>query len=91
MVTAIVLANVQRGQVNRVAESLADQEGIAEVYSVSGRYDLIAIIRVKDNDAMANLVTDAIANTDGITHTETMLAFQAFSRHDLDSMFGIGE
>lgn len=90
MVTAFVLLNVERGQINAVAERLADVAGVAEVYSVAGRYDLIAVLRVKTNEALADLVTTAIRGVNGITHTETLIAFRAYSRHDLEAMFGIG-
>jgi DNA-binding Lrp family transcriptional regulator len=90
MVNAVVLLNVQRDKVNEVAEALADMQGISEVYSVSGRYDLVAIVRVKDNDDLADTVTNHMRKVGGIISTETMLAFRAFSRHDLDSMFSIG-
>lgn len=90
MVNAIVLMNIRRGQVGATATRLAEIDGIAEVYSVGGRFDLVAILRVADNDAMAALVTNTLARIDDIQHTETLLAFQTFSRHDLDSMFAIG-
>lgn len=90
MVTSIVLINTERGSVNAVAEQIAGTEGVSEVYSVSGNYDLVAIIRVKDNDALANLVTTHLRGIEAITQTETMLAFKAFSKHDLETMFSIG-
>lgn len=90
MVTAIVLMNVERGRINTVAEDLADRAGVSEVYSVSGNYDLVALLRVPDNEAMARLVTEELADVDGIEHTETMLAFRAHSRHDLEAMFSVG-
>ena len=62
---------------------------ISEVYSVAGKYDLVAIVRVKDNDGLAELVTGKLAKLDGIKKTDTMLAFRAYSRHDLESMFSI--
>ncbi len=89
MVTAIVLLNVERGQINPVAEQLAGLTGIAEVYSVAGRYDLVAVIRVRTNDALADLVTKSIRNVAGIQHTETLIAFRAYSRHDLEAIFAI--
>ena len=89
MVTSIILINAQRTQINDVAEQLADIESISEVYSVSGRYDLIAIVRVRTNEELSELVTNELKTVDGITHTETMLAFRAYSRHDLDAMFSI--
>ena len=73
-----------------MAEKLAEMEGISEVYSVSGNYDLIAIVRVKSNDDLADLVTKKLLSIDAILKSETMLAFQAFSRHDLETMFAVG-
>jgi DNA-binding Lrp family transcriptional regulator len=89
MNTAIILLNVKRKLVNDVAEQLAGMQEISEVYSVTGQYDLICIVRVRDNDVLANLMTDKISTVKGITQTNTMLAFKAFSKHDLDSMFAI--
>ena len=90
MVTALVLLNVQRNQVNAVAEQAAGMEGVSEVYSIAGRYDLAAIVRVKDNEALADVVTRKLLAVDGITHSETLIAFGVFSRHNLDRMFAIG-
>jgi DNA-binding Lrp family transcriptional regulator len=90
MVSSVVLLNVKRGQVNTVAQQLAELNGITEVYSVGGRYDLVAILRVRDNDALAALVTEHMLKVEGITDSETLIAFRAFSRHDLESMFSIG-
>jgi DNA-binding Lrp family transcriptional regulator len=90
MVTAIILMNVKRDRVNEVAEALADLDGIAEVYSVGGRFDLVAIIRVRANEQLAALVTDSIRRHEDIVSTETLIAFRAYSRHDLEQMFSIG-
>jgi len=90
MVTALVLLKVARDKVNVVAETLADMEGITEVYSVAGRYDLAVIIRVKDNDQLAELVTNHMLKVEGILTSETLVAFRVHSRHDLESMFSIG-
>jgi DNA-binding Lrp family transcriptional regulator len=90
MVNAIVLLNVEREKVNEVAEALAEMQGISEVYSVAGKFDLVAIIRVKNNDDLANTVTNHMRKLKGILRTETMLAFRAFSRHDLEHFFAIG-
>ncbi|MGV1099581.1 Lrp/AsnC family transcriptional regulator [Thiovibrio sp. JS02] len=90
MVTAIILLNVERTKINEVAEKLAELEGITEAYSVSGRYDIIAIARVPGNEDLADLVTRKLLRIHSILKTETMLAFQAFSRHDLEAMFQIG-
>ena len=90
MVTAIILIQTQRPRTNEVAEQLVEIAGVSEVYSVSGNYDLVAIIRVADNDALAQLVTDKLRPLEGIDKTQTMLAFKAYSRHDLDAMFAVG-
>lgn len=90
MVTALVLLNVERGKVNTVAETLAEMEGITEVYSVAGRFDLAVIIRAKDNDQLAELVTSHMLKVEGIQKTETLISFRVYSKHDLDSMFSIG-
>jgi DNA-binding Lrp family transcriptional regulator len=89
MVTALVLLNVERAQIHQVAEQLAELPGISEVYSVAGRYDLVAVIRVKANEALADLVTGKIRKVNGIQATETLIAFRAYSRHDLEAMFSV--
>jgi DNA-binding Lrp family transcriptional regulator len=91
MVTAIVLMNVERKQIETVADTLAGLPHISEVYSVSGRYDLVAIVRVADVEDLSKVVTHEMRRVEGITHTETMLAFRAYSKHDLESLFSIGE
>lgn len=90
MVTAITLMNIERGKIDSVADQLVEIQGVSEVYSVSGQYDLIAIIRVKQNEDLADVVTEHIRKIEGIQRTETMLAFRAYSRHDLEGMFAIG-
>ena len=90
MVTAIILLKVARQSINDVAGRMADLEGISEVYSVGGRYDLIAIARLPNNDALAKLVTEGMRELDGVLDTETMRAFKAHSRHDLETMFSVG-
>ncbi len=90
MVTALVLLTVTRNKVNAVAETLADMEGITEVYSLAGRYDLAVVIRVRDNDQLAEVVTNHMLKVAGILTSETLVAFRVHSRHDLESMFSIG-
>lgn len=91
MVTAIVLINVERAKVNEVAKQLSSMKGISESYSVSGRYDIIAIVRVSTNDDLADLVTNKMNQINFITKSETMLAYNGYSRHDLEPMFKIGD
>jgi DNA-binding Lrp family transcriptional regulator len=89
MVTSIILLNVERQKINDVAEQLASMDQSSEVFSVSGNYDLVVIIRVKTNDQLAEFVTNHLVKIDGIIKTDTMLAFKAYSKHDLDSMFSM--
>jgi DNA-binding Lrp family transcriptional regulator len=90
MMSAIVLLNTQRDKVNAVAERIADLDGVTEVYSIAGRYDLAAIVRVKDDEQLANVVTRDIRKIEGIEKSETLIAFRVYSRHDLERMFSIG-
>jgi len=90
MITAFVLIQAARGQVNTLAQTLADLPGVAEVYSVSGQHDLVAIARVASPDDLSILVTDRLAGLPGIVSTQTLLAFRAYSRHDLESLFEVG-
>jgi DNA-binding Lrp family transcriptional regulator len=90
MLSAIVLLSVERDKINEVAETIADIGGVSEVYSIAGRYDLAAVVRVRNNDDLAKVVTEGIRKIGGITSSETLIAFRVFSRHDLDRMFSIG-
>ena len=90
MVSAIVLIECEKGAINATAEALTDMKGITEVYSVAGQVDLVAIIRVSDNDQLAEIVTNQMLTISGITRTETLIAFRVFSKHDLEQMFSIG-
>lgn len=90
MVSAIVLLTVARDKINDVANEISDMDGVTEVYSVAGRYDLAAIVRVKNNDDLAGVVTEQIRKVEGITSSESLIAFRVYSRHDLERMFSIG-
>jgi len=90
MVTAIVNLKVERSKVNEVANQLSGMEGITEVFSISGRFDLLAIIRVENNEQIADIVTGHMLKIEGIIDSETSLAFKCYSEHDLASMFTIG-
>jgi len=90
MVTGLVFLTVERDKINTVADKIAEMDGISEVYSVGGRFDLIAIIRVKENDQLAEIVTGHLLKIEGIKTSETMIAFKVYSKHDLEQMFSIG-
>lgn len=90
MVTAIVLITCGVDQVPAAAQALVDLEGVSEVYSVAGDWDLVAIVRVRDHEDLAVVVTEEIRAVHGIAETQTMIAFRTYSRHDLEHMFSIG-
>jgi DNA-binding Lrp family transcriptional regulator len=90
MVSAVILLVVEKSKVNEVAEQLVDLPGITEVYSVAGQYDLVAVARVRDNDAIADAVTRQMLKIEGIVRSETLIAFRVFSRYDLERIFSIG-
>ncbi len=90
MLTAFVLINATPDRIADLASELADVEGVAEVYSVTGDWDLLAVVRVRQQDEIADVVTKHMVALDGIVHTTTMIAFKAYSRHDLESMWGLG-
>lgn len=90
MITAIVLIQGERDRLPETAEALADVEGVAEVYSVAGEYDLVAIIRVKEHEQLAEVVTNRLLKMPGIARTNTLIAFRSYSRRDLDRMWEIG-
>ena len=89
MITAIVLISVTRSKINEIAEELTEIKGISEVYSVSGDFDIVAMLRVMTNEDLADIVTKKITKINGIIKTQTMLAFMAYSKHDLETMFGL--
>ncbi len=90
MISAIVLLTTQRDKINKIANALVDIQGVSEVYSVAGRYDLAVMIRVSTNQKLADIVTGEMLQMKGILTSETLIAFQVFSKHDLESMFSIG-
>jgi DNA-binding Lrp family transcriptional regulator len=90
MTHAIVLVEAERGAIATLGGRMADVEGVAEVYSVTGEWDFVAILRVRDPEAVAQVVTHRFAEIDGIERTHTMVAFEAFSQHDLEALFSIG-
>ncbi len=90
MVNAIVLLNVQSDRINQVAEELVELDGVSEVYSVAGQVDLVVMIRARNDEQVASLVTEELLQVEGLLSSETLIAFRAFSKHDLDGMFSVG-
>jgi DNA-binding Lrp family transcriptional regulator len=89
MATAIVLLNVEPQETAKIAETLAAFPGVSEVYSVAGHYDLVAIVRVSSNEALADVVTERIRGVPGVRTSQTLIAFRTYSPYDLVSMFDI--
>ncbi len=91
MVHAFVLLKARPAEVAALASALTEVAGVAEVYSVAGDVDLVAIVRVRHHDDLATVVTGGIAKLPGIVETRTMIAYQAFSQKDLDALWDLGD
>ena len=90
VITAIVLIDCATDSIPEVAETLANLEGVSEVYSVAGHVDLIAVVRVRQFEQIADVIAGGISKVPGVTGTESHIAFRAYSKHDLEDAFAIG-
>jgi len=90
VITAIVMVSAATDQIPEVAQAIADIDGVSEVYSVAGHVDLIAVVRVREFDQVADVIAGRIDKGPGVLDTETHIAFRAYSRHDLEAAFSIG-
>jgi DNA-binding Lrp family transcriptional regulator len=90
VVTAIVLVKAEIQRIPDVAEKIAQLPEVTEVYSVTGEFDLVAMIRVREHDELADVIPGGLNKVPGVTHTETHIAFRAYSRHDLEAAFSLG-
>jgi DNA-binding Lrp family transcriptional regulator len=90
VITAIVLIDCANDSIAEVAETLASLDGVSEVYSVAGGVDLIAIVRVREFDQIAEVIAGGISKVPGVINTDTHIAFRAYSQHDLEEAFSIG-
>jgi len=89
-VHAVVLIQCEIDEISEAAEAIAEIGGVSEVYSVAGEFDLVAIVRVPRHDDLAKVIPGGIAKVAGVERTETLIAFQVYSRHDLERLFAIG-
>ena len=90
MITAIVLVKASVDRIPEIAETIAALEGVSEVYSVTGTYDLVAMVRVRAHEELADVIPGLLNKVPGIEQTETHIAFRTYSRHDLDAAFALG-
>lgn len=90
MITAIVMINCAPDRIPEVAGQIAELDGVFEVYSVTGDVDLVAMVRVREHDDLADVIADRLSKVEGILATDTHIAFRSYSRHDLDAAFAIG-
>ena len=90
MITAIVLIDCATDSIPEVAETIANLKGVSEVYSVAGDVDLVAMVRVRRHEELAEAIAGRINKVDGILSTQTLIAFQSYSRHDLEATFSLG-
>lgn len=90
MITAVVLIDAAHDRIPEVAQTLADLDGVSEVYSVAGRFDLVALVRVREHEQLAEVIAGGVDRVPGVERTETLIAFRAYSRHDLEAAFSLG-
>jgi len=90
MVHAVVLIQCEIDSIPEAAQAIADIEGVSEVYSVAGEFDLVVIVRVPNHDDLARVIPQGVARVEGVVRTETLIAFQVYSKHDLERLFSIG-
>ena len=90
MVTAIVLIKAETSQIPELANQIAEMEGVQEVFSVAGRVDLVAVVKVSRNEDLADVISDKMRHLQGIVETETMIAFRAYSKQELEAGFELG-
>ena len=91
MIHAVVLIEADRSALSTLGGELADIKGVAEAYSVTGEWDFVAILRLREHDELAQVVTSRIAALRGVLRTHTMVAFEVYSRHDLEALFSVGQ
>lgn len=89
-VHAVVLIQCEIDAITEAAEAIAEIPGVSEVYSVAGEFDLVAVVRVAEHDELARVIPGGIAKVVGVERTETLIAFQVYSKHDLERLFSIG-
>src|SRR4051794_30326047 len=90
VITAIVLIDCATDSIPEVAENIANLDGVSEVYSVAGNVDLIAMVRVRQYEEIAEVIANRISKVPGVVETDTHIAFRAYSQHDLEEAFSIG-
>jgi DNA-binding Lrp family transcriptional regulator len=90
VVTAIVLIKTDVARIPETAETIAQLPQVTEVYSVTGEFDLVAIVRVRTHEELGDVIPGTVNKVPGVTHTETHVAFRTYSRHDLEAAFAIG-
>ena len=90
MITAIVLIKTSVDRIPEIAEAIAAIDGVSEVYSVTGGYDLVAMVRVRRHDDLAEVIPGRLNKVPGVAHTETQIAFRTYSSHDLEEAFSLG-
>jgi DNA-binding Lrp family transcriptional regulator len=91
MTHAIVLIQAESSKLGSLGSDLAGIEGVAEAYSVTGDWDFVAILRLREQDQLAQVVTGRLSQLDGVRRTQTMVAFEAYSQHDLEALFSVGQ
>ena len=90
MVTAVVLIKAETDKVPELAQTIAELDGVSEVFSVAGQYDLVALVRVRENDDLARVISEKMRKLPGIIGSETLISFKVYSKQDIDTAFQLG-
>jgi DNA-binding Lrp family transcriptional regulator len=90
MVTAVVLIKAETDKVPELAQKMAELDGVSEVFSVAGQYDLVALVRVRENEELARVISEQMRKLPGITSSETLISFKVYSRKDIEAAFQLG-
>ena len=91
LTNAVVLIEAERDALSSLGGALADIDGVAEAYSVTGEWDFVALLRLREQEQLATVVTGQISQLSGVVRTQTMVAFEVYSQHDLEALFSVGQ
>ncbi|MCW0213278.1 MAG: Lrp/AsnC ligand binding domain-containing protein [Pseudonocardia sp.] len=91
MITAIVMVHAEPDRIPETAQTIADLEGVHEVYSCAGDVDLIVIVKVREHEQLAEVIAGGVSKVAGVRRTDTHIAFRSYSRADTDATFSVGQ
>lgn len=90
MFTAFVMIKAEPAKIAQIAQAIANMANVAEVYSVTGDFDILAVLRMAEYEQLAEAVPEGLSRIEGVLQTSTVLAFRRFSSEDLETAWDIG-